>query len=545
MRSGRFVGLLLSVFLLAVVAEPISAATTNVAAAVTIKPSVGPPTTNVTVTGSGFGANEAVSVDFGSRLMVTKTSGANGSFSASFLVPKTALPGPHSVSATGQTSGASGSATFLVRTDWPRFNFDNAGTGYNPHENVLSVGNVSSGLTENWSAVVNTVSSTPIVAGGRVYVAQHGSGGGLRVFDAAGKTKCSGPPKVCTPLWSTTVPGQDGSTPTVAGGMVYAQDGSVLDAFSANGTTNCSGSLNRICQPLWTASLGGNNVSYSSPVVAKGFGGNVVFATNNTGVLYGFSANGTTGCTGSATKTCQPIWSARFSAGASNTTPVVDNGVVYIGSPDKHLYAFDAAGTTNCTGTTTKSCTALWTGAVASAIGCGAAPAVANGIVYIGTCANQLSAFSTSTTSCTSTTTKTCQPLWTATTALITASPVVANGIVYVGRAGISAFSADGTTNCGNIPKTCQPLWKTAPFTGNTVNASPAIANGVLYVAYGNGLLYAYRAASSPSCTAGSPTTCPPIWSASNAIGGATSPVVVDGRLYSTTSEGHLKVFTP
>src|SRR5207248_2626421 len=42
-------------------------------------------------------------------------------------------------------------------------------------------------------------------------------------------------------------------------------------------------------------------------------------------------------------------------------------GVVYVGSFDRKLYAFDAAGTTGCSGTP-KTCAPLWTGATGNSI---------------------------------------------------------------------------------------------------------------------------------------------------------------------------------
>src|SRR2546428_7096041 len=74
-----------------------------------------------------------------------------GTFSTTFTVPKPALPGKHPVAATGQTSGRSATGNFLVRTDWAKFHFDLANSGYNPYENVIGPSNVS-GLKTAWTA---------------------------------------------------------------------------------------------------------------------------------------------------------------------------------------------------------------------------------------------------------------------------------------------------------------------------------------------------------------------------------------------------------
>src|SRR4051794_19454882 len=48
-------------------------------------------------------------------------------------------------------------------------------------------------------------------------------------------------------------------------------------------------------------------------------------------------------------------------AGVVYSSPAVAGGVAYVGSQDHKFYAFDAAGTTGCSGTP-KTCTPLWTG---------------------------------------------------------------------------------------------------------------------------------------------------------------------------------------
>ena len=57
------------------------------------------------------------------------------------------------------------------------------------------------------------------------------------------------------------------------------------------------------------------------------------------------------------------------------------NGVVYVGSDDTKLYAFDAVGTLRCSGSP-KTCAPL--AAVATGGEVTSSPAVANGFVYVG-----------------------------------------------------------------------------------------------------------------------------------------------------------------
>ena len=63
------------------------------------------------------------------------------------------------------------------------------------------------------------------------------------------------------------------------------------------------------------------------------------------------------------------------------SSPAVVNGVAYVGSEDGKLYALDAGGNTNCSGTP-KTCAPLWTASTGGTIY--SSPTVANGIVYIG-----------------------------------------------------------------------------------------------------------------------------------------------------------------
>jgi hypothetical protein len=162
-------------------------------------------------------------------------------------------------------------------------------------------------------------------------------------------------------------------------------------------------------------------------------------------------------------------------------SPSVSNGVVYGQSPSG-LYAFDANGVTNCSGTPT-TCSPLWTAPLGDAFSSyPVAPAVANGIVYAAN-ATTLEAFDARGVTNCSGTPKTCQPLWGDNVSTIS-SPSIANGLVFVsqfqfGPQGLVAFDASGVTNCSGLPKTCQPLW-TGP-TPWPATGSPAIANGKVY----------------------------------------------------------------
>jgi len=513
------VGMVLAV---GVLASPAAAVT----ASITLKPSSGPPTTKVSVTGTGFGASETVAVDFSGTQVATAATSATGTFSATFTVPKSALPGSHPVTATGQPSGRSATKNFLVRANWAKFHFDPANSGLNPYENVIGPASVS-GLKTAWTTnVTSAVGNSPAVANGVVYVGS--VQGKLYAFSAAGTTGCSGTPKTCTPLWTGAIGGGgqiDFSSPAVAGGVVYvaATDGN-LYAFSAAGTTGCSGTP-KTCVPLWTAAIaGGGTVGQSSPVVAGG----VVYVSAG-GTLYAFSAAGTTGCSGTP-KTCTSLWTAASVNGESS--PAVAGGVVYVGAFNA-VAAFSAAGTTGCSGTPpARTCTPLWTGdASTGSTGGSSSPAVAGGVVYIGSTDGDLYAFSAGGTTGCSCTPKTCAPLWTGpTTNQILSSPAVAHGVAYIGSLDgkFYAFSATGTTGCSGTPKTCAPLWTAAGAGGNP---SPAVANGLVYAASG-GQIYAFSAAGTTGCS-GTPKTCTPLWTGTSPSNTTyASPAVANGMVY-------------
>jgi outer membrane protein assembly factor BamB len=348
-----------------------------------------------------------------------------------------------------------------------------------------------------WRAVVGgALQSSPAVVNGVVYVGSDSRK--LYAFDAAGNTNCGGAPKTCSPLWTATVGASILSSPAVSGGVVYVDASDVLYAYDAAGHISCGGAP-KTCTPLWTANgNGGGGSNYSSPAVAGG----VVYVTaspNGTinSTLLAYDAAGTTGCSGNP-KTCTPLWTAAV-PGFILASPVVANGVLYLGnsasatSKPNALAAFDAAGgAAHCAGAApNRICTPLWTAPVPDGIE--ATPAVADGSVLVGDENGTLYAFDASgTTNCTGTP-KECAPLWhtdaPSSAAIGFASPTVANGVVYFGRenaggstagAGFVAYDAHGVVNCDHdVPKTCTPLF----LAGIGQVFGPSVpANGFVYV---------------------------------------------------------------
>jgi outer membrane protein assembly factor BamB len=194
--------------------------------------------------------------------------------------------------------------------------------------------------------------SSPAVANGLVFVASYDDGTVWALHADTGAV-----------AWTATAPGTRSScsattsTPAVTGGVVYvglcpAADQRSLFAFDAS-----TGSLD------W--STGTTPVS-DSPAVVSG----VVYAgSSSTNTLAAYDAS-----TGALR------WTGAL-GGAVESSPSFANGVIYVGTDDGHLSAFDAAGTNGCAGTPT-TCEPLWTEKTGGAVR--SSPTIANSLVFVG-----------------------------------------------------------------------------------------------------------------------------------------------------------------
>lgn len=88
-----------------------------VSGTITLSPNVGNSGASVTVTGSNFNTNSAVTIKFDSTALTTNpatvTTTSSGTFTATITIPVTASAGSHTITAT-DASGRIGSATFTV-----------------------------------------------------------------------------------------------------------------------------------------------------------------------------------------------------------------------------------------------------------------------------------------------------------------------------------------------------------------------------------------------------------------------------------------------
>lgn len=425
-------------------------------------------------------------------------------------------------------------AVLTAGCSWSQFRGDAAHTGFQPFESTIGASTVSS-LAEAWTAQLGPTTSSPVVAGGRLYV---GEGGFARaevrysVFDAAGQANCSGTPKVCRPLWQVdSIGGDNPETPAVANGFLYANfDLGFLAAYDVAG---CEAAPQ--CAPVWAADAAG------TPVVSGG----VVYADRfDSAGIAAYDAAGTTNCADrpGGARFCEPLWTT--STDTQPGTVAVAGGVAYASSNDGTLYAYDAAGQTNCAGTP-KVCAPLWI----ALTGGGSTPVVSDGRVYtMDDSSRLLRAFDAAgVANCNSGTQRYCLPLWTATVPLSADdspfhAPAVANGRVYVGNA---VYDASGTTNCSGTPRVCDPLWRVA---GD--GRFPVVANGVEVAGgaippSGDPLrLHAFDATGTRQCTGRTPIVCAPLWTVDpgGPIGG--SPAIANGVLYVATLGNPLDFFS-
>jgi outer membrane protein assembly factor BamB len=103
-----------------------------------------------------------------------------------------------------------------------------------------------------------------------------------------------------------------------------------------------------------------------------------------------------------------------------------------------------------------------------------ASPAVAYGVVYVGSEDGKLYAFDAATGA----------PRWSVATRGPVGSPAVANGVVYAGKnnGDVAAWPADG---CGQF--ICNDIWHFATD-DPIVTSSPTVVNGTVYIGGSNGL---------------------------------------------------------
>jgi outer membrane protein assembly factor BamB len=419
--------------------------------AVKLKPTSGHPNLPVTVTGTGFGDGEAIDVYVDTVDTALLVSSSTGTFSGSVTIPAAAQPGQHIVTAIGRRSGNAGQGAFAVTTPWTEQGFGAAHLGFNPYENTLNTGNVSS-LGTLWQISVYGFGSAPTIANNRVFI---GTGGGVEAVS----------PGTGAQLWRSLTSGRFYASPAVVGNSVYIGDAASSMMYALNATTGAilwsqatgggfyssavvvGGTVYVGCADdkvyafsaatgkiLWTYTTGG--AIDSSPAVVNG----VVYIGSEDGSFYALNA-----ATGAL------IWSYQ-TGGSVESSPSVKNGVVYVGSDDEKLYAIAATGPN--TGSV------LWSYTTGGAVY--SAPAVAYSDVYFGSTDGKFYAANAHSGAL----------QWSVATGGTVESPAVANGVAYATSQNGSLFAIDAISG--------ETL--TTAVAGYTFFGNPTISDGVLYL---------------------------------------------------------------
>lgn len=193
--------------------------------------------------------------------------------------------------------------------------------------------------------------------------------------------------------------------------------------------------------------------------------------------------------------TLSQAWTGTYGPSAADEgSPVIANGIAYIGGFDGRLSAFNLAG---CFGSR---CDPLWTGQTRNDIT--TAPAVWNNEVLVASADHYLYAFPAG--GCNFN--PTCEPLWKGKMkgAVVDSSPVVHDGIVYVGTYNHGLLFAFRARGCGQA--VCEPLW--AGRAGGHLVAPAAVTHGSVFIGSDNHKMYVFPA---DGCNA---PVCDPSWTA-------------------------------
>jgi outer membrane protein assembly factor BamB len=333
--------------------------------------------------------------------------------------------------------------------------------------------------------------SSPAVAYGTVYIGTSVNTTALNYATGKG-------------IWNNT-PSDEPSSPAVLGDYVYV-------GSTANGAKSPVGFYalyNTTGSTYWTNLTSTVSQVASSAAVAPPLDFVFVGIDNNVDALW----NGPNSVNGIHFKGGTTFWSYP-TGGYVWSSPAVAGGIVYVGSADGNVYALNATPPPypHLTSPTT-SAQLLWNfttnGPVTSS------PAVAGGIVYVGSADGNVYALNASAVSMS----KKARLIWNYTTGgWVESSPAVAGGIVYVGSADGNVYALKASAV--SMSKKARLIWNYT--TGGWVESSPAVAaNGIVYVGSDDGYVYALNA-----------STGALVWKFNTGVGVLCSPAIVNGTVY-------------
>jgi outer membrane protein assembly factor BamB len=447
------------------------------ASTLTASPSSGHPNLPVSVSGTGFGDNEAVDVYVDLTDVLLLVASSTGTISTSVTIPASASPGTHYITAIGRHSGDAAQKAFSVTTPWAETSFGYAHQAVNPFENTLTASNIASAGTL-WTNTAPGGGGTVAVVGGRAYVSLKDGveamststgaqawksisgtifyasptvlGGVVYVGDASDGKMYALNASTGATIWSVTLSGQIFGSAEVVNGIVYV--GGAATAYALKATTGAI---------LWTYQT--NSFIESTPTVVDGV---AYFGSNDHKV---YALNATTG---------SMIWSYT-TGGAVESSAAVYNGVVYIGSDDEKVYAIAARGPGPGS--------LLWSYTTGGEVF--EMPAVYGSQVFVGSGDGKMYALSSQTGAL----------QWVVNTGADVRGAAVANGLVYFTSDTNEIYAA--LTSNGEVVATAS--------TGAAFFGSPSISDGVVYLSTLGGSTYAFSLASTANTGAVRPIDRP------------------------------------
>lgn len=171
-------------------------------------------------------------------------------------------------------------------------------------------------------------SYTPSVGDGMVFLSTSGR---LLAFDIAGIRGCTTTAGAtsCAPVWNDSLYSPNGpqfatmAPPTISNHRLFVRQDYMLKVFSTD-----TGQL------LWQARTSPDIMDDQSPFSAPpSVAGAIVFIGTADGSLQAYDVTGTHGCTQvSGVTTCTPLWSASLGGDASWARPVIAGNSVYVSS---------------------------------------------------------------------------------------------------------------------------------------------------------------------------------------------------------------------
>jgi outer membrane protein assembly factor BamB len=370
------------------------------------------------------------------------------------------------------------SAAPALAADWTQAGRTAGRNGFNKAESVIGAGNVAN-LTTQWSYTAGGTIGSPVIAGGVVYFTA-ANGDLVAVDEATGGLKWSksiatGAARIAVdkkrgvvvaswdgnlqafhtdtgdPAWSVAGAGTTAANPTdpaIFKGKVFSAttNGSIIAVDATSGGT------------LWEATTITGNDAVTGPALAKG---HVLFVDGD-GVLARLEALDVA--------TGAPLWD-RTSPTGVGSGPLIAGGVVYTASPTQG----------NIVARSIVDGALVWSKRYAGIVGL----AFAQGTIYA---SRSISAGAQSG-GVLAIDSVTGLVSWTSPTGgfSVTTAPAVANGLVYVG------VSDERTTPVADgrllvLSTTPGTEFKTSPGTDQYWRSAPAVVNGHVIVGHANGL---------------------------------------------------------